>query len=299
MPARWIFQTIIIYMMLANSYTWANSFDFHGSFGDGSSKHKRYIPSVSNPIFNETPYITTEVRFIHQYTEIPGSWASTGGEINLYAAQFGIALTERLGFIATKDGFANANFKNTLNDEDGFANIAAGLKYAVYSNPDDNSILTTGIRYEAPTGSLESSNIRLQGNKGGFFNIFITGSKALGNLGFQGSFGSNFALDGDHDTSMIHYSANINYEIFPNLFPTFELNGFVTTDDGNRTIGDFAGADIINFGTTDSGHVSLTSMGARYLISDHISIGGTYEFPITNREDIIDWRTNFDLIFTY
>jgi len=299
MHIRHFFIIVITFAILSNNYAWANNWDLHGSLGKGTSKHKRYVPPIANPIFNETPYITTEVRIIHQHTEIPGSWVSTGGEINLYAAQFRIALTENLGFLATKDGFANANFKNTLKDEDGFANIAAGFKYAIHSNSDNNSIFTAGLRYEAPTGSLESSNIRLQGKKGGFLNLFFTGSKAFAKLGLQGSFGLNSALDGDHDNSMFHYSATANYEVYPNFFPTFELNGYATTDDGNRTSGDYAGVDILNFGTTDSGHIALASMGVRYLMTDHISLGGNYEFPVTNREDIVDWRTQIDLIISY
>ena len=135
--------------------------------------------------------------------------------------------------------------------------------------------------------------------KRGFLNLFFTGSKVLGKLGLQGSLGSNFALDGDHDNSMFHYSATANYEAYTNLFPTFEVNGYTTIDDGDRTSGDYAGVDILNFGTTDSGHVALASMGIRYLITDHVNVGGNYEFPFTDREDIVDWRTQVDLLITY
>ena len=79
---------------------------------------------------------------------------------------------------------------------------------------------------------------------------------------------SNFALDGDHDTSMFHYSATVNYEAYSDLFPTFELNGYITTDDGSRTSGDYAGVDIINFGTTDSGHVALASIYGGSVFND-------------------------------
>src|SRR3546814_19528689 len=54
----------------------------------------------------------------------------------------------RLGFIATKDGYADAHFDEALDDEDGFSNIAFGFKYAILSDPESESLLTAGLRYE-------------------------------------------------------------------------------------------------------------------------------------------------------
>jgi len=289
---------LIAGMFIANP-TWALESDFHGSLGEGPTKHKRYAPPIANPLFNETPYITTELRLIHQYTDIASTFASTGGNINLYAAEVRVALTERLGFIASKDGFANANFKSGLEDDDGFANISLGFKYALHSDAQANSIFTVGVEYEPPTGTLVSSGIRLQGNGSGFVDIFATGSKAFDKFGLQGSFGPNFAVDGDHDSSMFHYSATANYEIFPNLFPTVEFNGYATISNGNRTAGDFEGADILNFGSTDSGNIALISAGVRYVVNDHIRIGGNYEVPVTDRKDYIGWRTHADMIISF
>ena len=299
MKSKWVLIVVFFCGIFIGNPAWAFDWDFHGSLGDGPGKHKRYVPPIANPLFNETPYITTEARLIHQYTDISSSWASTGGVINLYALELRLALTERLGIFASKDGYANANFKAALDDEDGFANVAIGFKYAIHSDPKENSILTLGMKYEIPIGTLVSSGIRLQGAGSGFLDFFVTGSKAYGKLGLQGSLGPNFALDGDHDSSLFHYSATANYEVLPKFFPTVELNGYATISNGNRTAGDYEGLDILNFGTTDSGHVALIATGARYLVTDSISIGANYEFPITDREDYVDWRTHLDLIITF
>ena len=73
--------------------------------GNGEGRHTRYVPPLTNPVFNETPYITTEARGIYMYNEIPDGddFVTDGGNINLAALQLRVALTERLGFIATKD----------------------------------------------------------------------------------------------------------------------------------------------------------------------------------------------------
>ena len=273
-------------------------FDFKGSLGPG--KHTRYVPPLANPLFNETPYITTEVRPLFIYNKIPDSFLTTGGEILLGAVEVRIALTERLGFIATKDGYADIDFDAVLPDESGFVNISLGFKYAVHSDPATQSILTVGVEYEPPTGNLETAGIDLQGRGDGMIDLFMTGAKAWDKLGLQASSGVNLAIDDDHDTSMIHYSLHADYEIAPGLFPLIELNGFTTIDKGTRTAGvDFEGIDLVNFGSVDSGTVVMGSIGARWRLNEHVIVGAGYETPLTDREDITDWRLNFDVVLSY
>src|SRR3546814_8694401 len=116
------------------------SLDLNGSLGEG--RHSRYVPPLTNPVFNETPYITTEARAIYLYNRLPNDFVTGGGYVNLVALQLRLALTERLGFIATKDGYADAHFDEALDDEDGFSNIAFGFKYAILSDPESESLLT-------------------------------------------------------------------------------------------------------------------------------------------------------------
>ncbi len=56
---------------------------------------------------------------------------------------------------------------------------------------------------------------------------------------------------------------------------------------------------MFNFGSTDSGTVVTFGVGARYRFTDHIQMGAGYEFPITEREDLFDWRTNVDFVLTF
>jgi len=272
-------------------------FDFKGSLGPG--RHQRYVPPVSNPLFNETPYITTELRPIYFHQDIPGEFLTGGGEIDVVAAEVRIALTERLGFIASKDGYADIDFKGGLPDESGFANISVGLKYAVVSDPATNTILTLGAEYEPPTGDLETAGISLQGRGDGFVDLFVTGARAWGPVGLQGSAGLNLAVDGDHDSSMLHYSAHLDLEVTPRFYPLIEANGFTVVDDGSRNAVRFEGTDLVNFGATDAGTVVTLAAGARYVVADWLRIGVAYEAPVTDRRDLLDRRLYFDLVLTY
>ncbi len=273
-------------------------FDFHGSLGEG--KHQRYVPPLANPLFNETPYITTEIRPIFFHNELPGDFITGGGDIRVVAAEIRVALTERLGIIASKDGYADIDFDGVLPDDSGFANISLGLKYAVVSNPETDAILSVGVEYEPPwPGKIDTAGISLQGDGDGFVDLFVTGAKAWDAFGLQASVGLNLAIDGDHDSSMLHYSLHADYELLPGLFPLIEFNGFTVTDEGTRTPVDFEGIDLVNFGATSSGTVATIAGGARYRFNDNVQIGVGYETPITDREDIMDWRVYVDLVLSF
>src|SRR3546814_3477004 len=91
-----------------------------------------------------------------------------------------------------------------------------------------------GLRYEIPINDLETGGIELQGDGDGFLNPFVTGATTFGDLGLQASLGANIALDGDADTSILHYSLHADYEVLPGLFPLIEMNGFTPIDHANR-----------------------------------------------------------------
>ena len=156
-------------------------FDFEGSLGEG--RFQRYVAPLANPLFNETPYITTELRPIYFYQEIPDDFLTDGGHINAVAAEIRIALTERLGFIASKDGYAEIDFDEGLPDESGFANISLGLKYALINDPQNETILTAGIEYEPPIGNLRTAGISLQGDGDGLVDLFHYRGYALRQAG--------------------------------------------------------------------------------------------------------------------
>ncbi len=271
--------------------------NFKGSLGENGFKH--YVPPVSNPLFNETPFITTEVRPVWLHNDIPEKFVTRGGNIDIFAVEIRVALTDRFGLIATKDGYMDADFDIALPDSNGWANLSAGLKYAVISRLKKGEILPIGFEYETPLGSPNSAGIKMQGDGDGFIDLFASGPKTIGKLGLQANFGANLAFDGDHDSSMLHYSMHVDYEVFPNLYPLIEMNGYTKIDSGNRTEIMVEGVDLVNFGSIDSGTVFTVAGGARYRINDHIQFGAGYETPLTNRKDILDWRTYVDLVLTY
>lgn len=303
-----------IIFTLVGSTTAAFEIDLDGSVGKGEHK---YVPSLSNPLFNETPYITTEIRpiYLHQSMDSQnalGTSALFGGTIDVVAVEARLALTDNLGIIATKDGYAWVDFDDTTNsvgidDDEGFANISLGLKYAFWNNIEDKSIATFGVEYEPPTGGLSVDtplaypldNVDLQQSGDGFIDVFVTGAKRFEKLGIQGSIGGNFAIDGDHDSSLLHYSLHADYEVVENVFPMIELNGFTVFDHGNRTPLGFEGVDLVNLGcAADCGTVLTAAGGMRFRATDNLILGLGIEKSIA-RDDLLDWRSYVDLVLHF
>ncbi len=112
-----------------------------------------FISPMINPVFFEDPRTLTELRPIYIRHETPnrlGTLGLPGGNIQLFAAQFRIALTERLSLIATKDGYIVSDIGGPLGDllDDGWADVSAGLKYNLLRNPDTGTLWSIGGVYE-------------------------------------------------------------------------------------------------------------------------------------------------------
>jgi hypothetical protein len=268
--------------------------DIKGSLGEAGFTH--YVAPVSNPIFNETPYITTEVRPMWLHQEIPGSFATGGGDIDVLAAQIRVAITDRLGFIATKDGWADADFDDVLQSEDGAVNLAFGLKYAVIAQAETNTFVTVGFKYEAPTGDIKSSGIRMQGQGDGLLDLFVSAARTFGPLGLEGNLGTQVAMDGDDDMSFAHYSLHADYEVLERIYPLLEINGFTPIDDGNRTNVGANGMDLVNLGSGNASTVVTFAPGVRVRLHENADFGFAYEVPMTDDEDLMNWRVTTDFV---
>lgn len=273
--------------------------DLKGSLGkQEDGKFEVYVPPVSGSLLNETPQITTELRPMFWFHKIPKNSVVGNGNVYLIAAQARVALTKRLGFIATKDGYAWIKPDKTLEHDSGFANLAFGLKYALLYNPEKKFLLTVGTRYEAPTGGLELNRIRFQGTGKGLLDLFTSTEKRWGKLGVEGGFGWTIPFDTVRQSGLIHYHAHVDYELLKNFFPTFEYNGYTVANKGRERALDFEGGDVFNLGNNGGGTVNSFAPGFRFKFNDHVQVGSAFEFTV-GRQDLTDYRVQADMVISY
>jgi len=304
-PVFYILTYILAVTLSVVSPAWADEEGHKGSLGEG--KHMHYVPPVSNPFLNETPFITTEAKLITIYNNFPNNILALGGpgggHIQIIAGQFRFALTDRLGIIVNKIGYANLNHENSFFSDDGLLNISLGIKYVLLSDIEKKSIATLGVTYEIPSGTLQSgvtNTFRLQGDGRGFLNTFLSIAENYDKFGIQSMAGIKLSLDGERNVSWFNYALHMDYEIYPDFFPLVEFNAFMPLiKDARQNSLDFEGLDLVSSGGNNPKSVITFASGARYRINKTLMAGLVYEVPLTHNKDILDWRVTADLIFYY
>jgi len=284
--------------------TWFPDFrcDRHGRY-DG------FIAPMSMAYLFEDPFITTGVQFVTVWHGFPEHSVFEGGSATVLALQARVAITDRLAFIATKGGltFFRPGLY-LLDDQNGLMDHTVGFKYALIDMRDKNFIVTPSLRFEIPMGRREL----FQGQGDGVFIPGISTGWRHDDLSVIADFGAQIPVNGDKNSTSLFYNTHVAYRIVKHFVPFVEVNGLHWTDGGNGSsivetrIGPvpiglattvlgkapFEGADVANLGSTDIRGADLVTMawGARIPIGSHLSIGASYERPITGRKDIFEQR---------
>lgn len=272
-----------------------------GSFGEGG--FDRYVPPITNPVQNETPFITTEVKPFYAYHSIPDDFITDGGSVQVIGLQARVALSDRLAFIATTDGYTWIDFDEVLPDDDGLNDIAAGFKYAVLNNPAGGEIVSLGLRYVAPVGGLETAGLELNGTGAGYLNPFVSGAKLWDKTQLQGSLGAQIALS-DDNWSFIHGSVHADYEVAPGLFPALEASIMQPIEGGDQIpdgpLSSLTGADIVDIGADDPQTILTVGGGVRYRVSDNAILGLGADWNVLEDEDhVYGWRILTDVVLHF
>jgi hypothetical protein len=258
-----------------------------------------FIGPISNPVLSKDPRSLTEARFLFVGDWIPGSGGLGGGDFQAYGLQVRLALTDRLTFIADKDGFASIH-AHDLPSETGFLDIALGLKYALVRDVEDQFLVTAGFQYEPQTGESKV----FQGQGTGVWTAFLSSGKefaefyhVLGNVGYQ------FPSDPNQNSSFFYAQLHLDRQVAGWLYPLVELNWYHYTESGDRglpaAIGE--GDGLLNLGTSGVAGTDLVTIaaGLKAHLGCHADAGIAYEIPLSNREDLLSSRLLVELILRY
>lgn len=270
-------------------------------FLSGLRGFEHFYAPVGMPIYFETPFNNTELRALYIHHSFPDGSTLDGGDLNVYALQARVALTERLGFIATKDGWSDLS-AGALPDEKGWNDIAIGLKYVFIADRDNDFALAGGLRWEWRNGDEDV----LQGGDSDELSPFVSVAKGFDRLHFIGAVTYRIPTDGDAGNEILNWSLHVDYEILPDVLPGFapmlELHGNHYLTNGEGPALGVGGLDYTNLGTSDvkGNDVVWLGVGGRWKLNPHASIGATYEFALTDKDDdIIDDRVTVDFIVTW
>lgn len=259
-----------------------------------------FISPISNPLFFEDPRQLTEARFIYAHHRVPGDVPIGGGDVNYYALQLRAALNDRLSIIATKDGYIDLDVDN-LPHQDGWADVALGLKYTLLRRPQTQTLLSTGLTYQLDVGSHKV----FQGYGDGEFHLFLTGGQQIGERShWLSASGFRLPVDTNDGSQMWYWSNHYDYQFVPGTwYGLIEFNWFHWMRSGAGPLGTsgFEGLDLINLGSTGVAGNDIVTMaaGGKWKPYRNMEIGAAYEFPLTERRDILEDRFYVDLIVRY
>ena len=299
---------------------------------DREGRPAGHIEPMSAPYLFEDPYITTSVNFVGIYHDFPSDSIFDGGEAGVLALQARLALTDRLAFIATKDGYTFLRPDNPLleNDE-GFMDVTVGFKYAAYDDRESGWIVTPSLRYEIPLGTDDL----YQGRGSGVFIPAVSVGWGPERVHVIADLGAQLPVDGDNDSTSIFYNLHLDeafrIDCLPGadfFVPFIELNGIAWVDsgDGNGTIETSVGrlrlrtaqevlhnsfgatsrlrgegADIANLGSSGMAgeHLITMAWGFRVPFRNGVSLGFAYERVLSQREDIFEQRAMWMASYTF
>ena len=257
-----------------------------------------FVAPITNPINAKDPRSLTEARVLFLSNWGRSSTPVLGaGNFQVYALQLRLALTDRLQFIADKDGIADVHPMGGAN-QTGLLNLAAGLKYALIRDVERKQLFSVTVQYEAPTG--EANVFQNHGN--GVIGLFGTYGKEFGdNNHLIVNFGQNQRISSDN-SSYFFTSVHLDKR-FGRFVPLWELNWYHYNQSGTflpAAVG-IEGDGLLNLGTAGVAGNDLVFMavGAKYTLGKCSELGVAYEFPVSSRQDLLSNRLVAEWIIRY
>lgn len=265
-----------------------------------------FVSPMIDFVHFEDPRNLTELRTFFVSHKFPATLGPgnipAGGDIQLIAAQFRIALTDRLSIIAVKDGYVFDNTEGALDGllDSGWADITAGLKYNFLRDPVHGSLLSAGFTYEIPLGSERT----LQKIGDGQFHFFASGGKRLldGNAHYLTSVGYQLPVDPSVQSTTFHWNNHLDFRLTDRLYLVTENSWWYWADDAENGVAlGVSGQDLINLNVTDVEDNNLVThnVGLKFKPNRGLEIGAAYEFPLTDFKDVIDNRFQLEVILRY
>jgi hypothetical protein len=284
-----------------------------------SGRFEGFQKPIVAPFLFEDPFITTGVYPYYVWHAFPGSSVFRGGEIHVAAVQLRVALTERVAFIATKDGRAWLRPDLPLLDNDeGWFNLAGGFKVSLFEDEEQQLAVATSLRYEAPSGS---SSI-FQGRGDGLILPSLSIAKGFGDLHLIADVGGTVPIDGRAESSNIFWHLYGDYRVAKHFQPFVQWSAIHWTGSGDGRLGirlangvtlpldtvqdalgtgRFEGADVVNLGSRGvSGQDLYTwAVGAHVPITERVVLSAAYERQIGHRRGIFQQRVTTSMRFEF
>jgi hypothetical protein len=256
-------------------------------------REHRMVHPLTSPYDNEDASITTDIRAWYAYHDFPSDILLGGGKAQTAAVQARVAITDRLQLVAYKDGYFWIDTPAV--DEDGWVDVAAGLKYAVVQDYENQFHWSVGAGYEMP---LVDPSVFQNDDE---IRLFTGVNKGFGRLHLSANASYFFGLGRDQDagnSDRFAWHLHADYYVTEWFSPVLEINGYHITKAGTSAI-PFQGADVFNLGQGEDDPVITIAPGVEFRPAEWVALRGAVEVPLTDKEDVYGSRLTFSAVFSF
>lgn len=251
------------------------------------------VRPLTSPYFHEDAFVTTDLRAWYLSHHFYGD--TIGGDADVIALQARVALTNELQFVAYKDGYME--FNDTLGNESGWNDIAAGLKWAFLQDWERQFHMAAGIGYELSVGDDE---ILQDTNE---LRLWLSANKAFNRLHFGTTVNYRIADGTGKGTlgsaDMLTFHLHADYYLNSWFSPVVELNGFFVTDEGSTGV-PFSGVDAVSIGGGEDEDTVTFAVGAEFRpFGPGIGVRAAYETELSSSRSLFGHRWTLSAIYDF
>jgi hypothetical protein len=285
-------------------------------WGEFEGQPETWRNPISNPVYNDVAMIKREVRLVYIWNAFPGHIDTlagdlpVGGDLNAFAVQFELPITSNLSIVANKSGVVDVNPDSTLNEQEGWNDLAAGLKWAFWQQDCYTAALRATVEF--PIGDDDV----FQSNGDGHISPALLVTYCTDRVTVNTIIGATLPFNEDEESTVGYLSLGGAYRFTDRLSGHLELNWFRVLEEGDGeadfdgqlaalvpNISEFEGGDLVNFGAVNGErHPNFVSLaiGARYQLTERLGIGVAAEMPLTSEErGLMDERITANLTFKF
>jgi hypothetical protein len=300
-----------------------------------ASQQNAAVHPITAPMYNDDPFVTTDIRLIGIYQSVPDTRSGTffvqdpftgqrvvdalnlrGKNVQQYLLQGRLALTSQVQLQVYNLGYTDWNGENYGGS--GLNDFGVGVKWNFYQDWGNRLHAAVGAGYELPWGdngifqnddelrlwlSISKGFDRL--NLNGTVNVrlangsvprrTVTETRIVQNV--QQTQTTQFIYPMDGDSTILNWHLHADYYVNKHFSPVLEFNGYHTLSTPTEGQDSVHGMDLGNFGDNT---VYTMGIGAEVRPVDAVKARGAIEFPIfDDKDNLMDWRITASVIWSF
>lgn len=285
-------------LALGASLNAQGGFVLFGDAGVELAPEQKAVRPISAPYFHEDSFVTTDLRawFVDHDFDSDTSAVLNRGSATVMALQVRVALTDSLQLVAYKDGYTEFDDAGALDDNSGWNDIGAGLKWAFIQDWENQFHMAAGVGYEFSFGEqdvlqdTDELRLWLSANKG--FDKLHLGAT----VNFILSEDDQDGLLGNSDMITVHLHAD--YYLTEWFSPVVEINGYLAQDDAPAPV-DFSGVDAGSLPGGENNDTYTIAVGGEIRLLAGLGLRLAYETELNGNDSLFGDRWTMSAVYEF